>query len=120
MTAAYFPASSGGIKFVLLMLLLAAAATVALMMHADITHPGEAESVRQCISRNGVFQLWEMGDKQYRVCQITPGVFGIQVIIKDAQGAWREVTSFIRKIHSKPADLGSVMDYLTKLGAVMK
>jgi len=42
------------------------------------------------------------------------------VIIKDAQGAWREVTSFIRKIHSKPADLGSVMDYLTKLGAVMK
>jgi len=42
------------------------------------------------------------------------------VIIKDAQGAWREVTSFIRKIHSKPADLGSVMDYLHNLGAVMK
>jgi hypothetical protein len=120
---AYCPTYQGnnGLAKLIVIMTLLAIATVALMMHANLTHPaGEAETVRQCISNHGVMQLWELGNKQFRVCELQPGTYGIQVILKDAQGAWREVTSFVRSTHGKPANLDKVMQYLERLGAIMK
>jgi hypothetical protein len=96
--------------------------TVQLNLHAFVAHTSEAEAVHQCFSRNGELQRWQNPDngKFFRVCD-NGNWFGIQVVVKNVDGTFREVTSFIRKTHNKfVTNLTDIERYLEIAGKAIK
>lgn len=121
MTATTYPARAQIPQFPVIPVLLVIAAVVAgtfavqLMMHANQSHPDDAEWVRNCLNRNGTLQLWQITNtnKFYRVCS-DGEKFGIQAVIQEGENGWREITSFIKnKMHV----LEDVERYLRNSGA---
>ena len=65
--------------------------------HGELKHGTAALTVRQCIDQNGPLQVWQnpQSGSQARICELAPGLFGIQIIEK-FQGKWQELTSFTK------------------------
>jgi hypothetical protein len=100
----------------LIFALVLATIAVALSAHAVEKHGDEAERVRQCLNDKGEIQVWFRPgtDRYIRVCEVEPGMFGIQIVRKDGW-IWKEITSFIKnKFHR----LDLIERYLSNQGAV--
>lgn len=79
------------------------AMVVQLNMHSVIAHGSDAEAVHNCFKQNGEMARWEdtLTGKIYRVCSNYGEWYGIQVVRKNVDSTYREITSFIRKRHGK-------------------
>lgn len=81
--------------------------------HAVAQHSSAAQAVRECMNNQGpVAHLVNPGvtpQRDYFVCEIEPGKYGVQILIKDSQGNWREVTSFVK---NKMTHLADVIRYI--------
>ena len=82
--------------------------------HGELKHGTQALTVRQCIDQNGPLQVWQnpANGRQARICELAPGLFGIQ-IIENNNGKWQELTSFVK---SKMDKISQVMQYLSNVG----
>ena len=85
--------------------------------HAVQQHSIAAEQVRACMNTKGpVAHLVNPGvepERHYFVCEVEPGKFGIQILIKDGEN-WKEVSSFLK---NKLNTLSDVIRYI-KNGSV--
>lgn len=105
--------------FFLAGIIILLATVIQLNLHSLATHTAEAEGVHQCFNRNGEIQRWENPEtgKFFRICDNNGDWFGIQVFVKNADGTFREITSFIRKHHGKPVtNLSDVEKYIETAG----
>jgi len=82
--------------------------------HGELKHGPAALTVRQCIDQNGPMQVWQnpANGRQARVCELAPGLFGVQ-IIEQVNGKWQELTSFAK---SKMSCIDQVDKYLANVG----
>lgn len=96
--------------------ILVFATAVQLTFHAILTHKSETEAVDQACGRHSL-GVWEnpTNGKQFQLCKLPDGSYGIRVMIRDANNNLRKITSFIRKVHSKPVlDIVKIMEYINK------
>lgn len=111
---------SGGMRlpiFPILFLIgitILAAMVIQLNLHSVANHADESEAVKQACGNNPL-GMWKNTTKFYRICGLPDGSFGIQVLIKNVDNTYREVTSFIRKTHGKPVkSFSDVIKYVEK------
>lgn len=99
-----------------LLLAVALLAAIVFGAHAVAKHGGDALAVRQACDNGGEVQRWQAAErpgKFYRVCQLSPTRFGLQVIECTARGP-RERTSFVPGASQLPAgSMARVIEYLT-------
>lgn len=82
--------------------------------HAKARHGTDAEAVRACIDKGGMFSIWlQPNGKFLRLCQLPDAHYGVQVC-KDVGSCFNEVTAFIKERISDPE---SLLKYLEDLGA---
>ena len=99
-------------------IVLAAALLASILcgVHAIRKHGQEARAIRQACDSGGQVQLWqalERPNKFYRVCQIAPGVFGLQIIECTKRGI-RERSAFVLKATQHPAgSMARATEYLS-------
>lgn len=121
MAAASIPMEEPGggpIKFISITLLVAIAVVfISLAVsHAEIKHgTDEANSVRNCIDKNGASSVWMTTNtktgktKTGIVCKLDTGEFGIQVL-EDGEN---EVTAFIRRrVDQVKVDVEEIKHYM--------
>lgn len=97
----------------LILVLMVGAATIGLAYsHGTVKHGTEADQVRQCLNDHGHMQLWSHDDWEHkaRVCEVEPGVFGVQ-IVKLIAGKWEEITAYIPRQAT-----GGIAKYLEEIG----
>jgi hypothetical protein len=82
--------------------------------HGTTRHGNDAATVRQCLNDNGHLQLWANDDMDHRarVCEVSPGVFGLQ-IVKLIAGKWEEITAYIPR---QAVGLEGIGKYLAEIG----
>lgn len=101
-------------------ILVTLAVVTQLNFHALLRHGSDAEQVRQnCNNGHEVTRGFAPDGKIFRVCLIEPEKYGIQVLIKNIDGTFREITSFIYR-KEKGATFQQVIDYLTRQGVTIK
>ena len=88
------------LKNLLIAILIAILAAVAVetCTHAVAKHGNEALNIRDCLGKNGEFQVWkslQFDNQFFRICDLGKGKFGLQ-IVRLENGVWREVTAFIK------------------------
>jgi hypothetical protein len=100
----------------LLLLLIAGlllATTITLSSHAVTRHGSEALNIRDCLDRNGDFQVWkstQFDNQFFRVCELGNGKFGLQ-IVREEGGVLHEVTAFVKGNGS----WGELVKYLSRI-----
>lgn len=111
-TATYTSYKPPDIKKILFILVICAIA-VQLTFHALLKH-NEAELVDQrCGDRRNILDFRRLDDRFYQICDMGDGSFGIRVLIRETEGVYRRVTSFVRKVHGKPVmDLKAIIEYI--------
>jgi len=102
----YYGTNGGGMKFfvvpvIVICLFSFAFIVIQLNLHSVASHANESEAVKQACGHNPL-GTWKNETKFYRICGLPDGSFGIQVLIKNIDGTYREVTSYIRKTSGKP------------------
>ncbi len=83
--------------------------------HAQTRHGSDAVAIRQCIDRNGPYQVWRGKDKEtwYLTCQLPDGRWGVRSVIWDkALRAFFEKTAFVPEDGAE----GDLLGYLAKWG----
>lgn len=110
-----YTGNEGGFgKFLLLVVLILLATLGFLISHAKEKHPYDAESVRNCFSRNGTLQIWSGENKKWgRICQMDDGLFGIQILADKGGGHFEEITTFLKE---KFKSIGQVEKYMKNGG----
>ncbi len=86
----------GGLFAVLLLVLLAT--SVLVNSHAVIRHGDDALAIRSCLDTKGEYQVWKSltdPNKFFRICELKPGLFGLQVV-QCVLGGNCEKTAFIK------------------------
>ncbi len=85
-------------------------AAITYQAHALERHGSEAQTVRDCLSRNGALEKWMNFDngRQALICQIRDGLWGIQIRKNN-----REITSFLK---NKLSRIDQVYQYLLNQG----
>ena len=66
--------------------------------HAVIRHGDDAIAIRKCLNDNGEYMIWQsltQDNKFFRVCELGPGRFGLQ-IVQCIVGGTCEKTAFIK------------------------
>jgi hypothetical protein len=86
------------------------------MSHAVTKHGENAIRVSDCMDNNGPIQEWYNPANNHTVyiCQIEPGLFGIDVLAQ-IEGRWERITSFCKE---KLKTLADVERYMKNTGAV--
>ncbi len=87
--------------------------------HATAKHGTEADAIRRCLENNGPVQQWQKlmpdgslsPDRFFLVCQLEEDRYGVQLVERTAEGAWKEITSYIPKGTGTGA---KVMAYLAR------
>ena len=66
--------------------------------HAVASHPSAAQAVRDCMENQGPVAHLHNPDnnRDYYICEIEPGKYGVQILIKDSDGNYHEISSFIK------------------------
>jgi hypothetical protein len=109
------------IVIALALLLIPIAASAVETMTYERSHAVEkhglstAESIRNCINKNGPMQTWQnpANGRQALVCEISPGKFGIQVRQSKDGSAWEEITAFVKEKFTR---ISQVEQYLRNTG----
>lgn len=105
--------------FLILFLLALVSATVVGLMfsHGTAKHGASAETVRQCLDDKGQIRTYDLDyDKKARICEIEPGMFGIQIIRK-YKGKWEEITAYVADQFNT---LEQIDAYLRDMGYVLR
>jgi hypothetical protein len=112
-----YPVRQGWSKvpIVILFGLILATMLMAVVMqpHAVIKHGSEALSIRDCIDKNGPYQVWQNTldpNTWYQVCQIEDGRWGLQALAQNGEDMV-EKTAFIKGDGS----WGALIRYLGKM-----
>jgi hypothetical protein len=105
-----------------ILLAVALLAVVILSSHAVAKHGSDAVAIRRACDNGGEVQRWqalERPGKYYRVCQLSPTRFGLQIVECTARGI-RERTAFVLKATMQHAagSLPRINEYLTAKRAV--
>lgn len=98
---------------ILMAITIAFAIAVQLNLHSVAQRPTDTEAIDQACSNNSM-GVWEhtTNGRFYEICRLPDGSFGIRVLIKNLDGTFKKVTSFIRKTHGKPVmDFEKVLEY---------
>jgi len=96
-----------------LLVVTAAVPAVALGEHAVARHGDDALAIRQCLDRQGPYQLYrDKTGTYFQLCRLPDGRWGAQLIRK-ANGAWREVTAYVKGDGS----FDTVLKWLWRQGA---
>ena len=98
--------------FVVALLLMLLASSVLVNSHAVIKHGDEALKIRSCLEK-GEYQVWKSltdPNKFFRICELEPGLFGLQVVQCLLSGTC-EKTAFIKGDGS----WGALMKYLGRM-----
>ncbi|KKK73628.1 hypothetical protein LCGC14_2891940 [marine sediment metagenome] len=101
----------GGILIIFLMMVLAVSVLVS--DHAVKKHGDDALAIRSCLDTKGEYQIWKSKtdlNKFFRICELEPGMFGLQVVQCLLSGAC-EKTAFIKGDGS----WGALMKYLGRI-----
>lgn len=87
--------------------------------HADARHGSEASSARNCLNRNGIWQVWrEPNGSYHRLCQTSGGEIFDQVVSWSEQTKrWEEVTAFKPNPFGKGKQWNAIRQWLEKKGA---
>ena len=97
---------------------IAVLATVVPQPHAENKHGQEAIDIRQCLEKNGPYQIWRsLADPNtfYQICQLPDGRWGLQAIIKEGEKRV-EKTAFIKGDGSWKA----LLEYLNRIATPFK
>lgn len=77
--------------------------------HAIARHGPDAIAVRNCLDRNGTYEIWQQPNGNFlKICWMGPN-FGIQVC-KDVGDCFQEVTAFIKERILTTQDLKTYLD----------
>jgi hypothetical protein len=88
-------------------------ATVITCPHAVHKHGSEALTIRDCLDKNGIYQVWKSTqfDNQYfLICELSAGQYGLQ-IVREEGGLLNEVTAFVKGDGS----WGKLVNYLSRI-----
>ena len=98
------------LPIILLAVLALIVAAITYQTHAVQRHGSEAQTVRECLSRNGAIEKWMNFDngRQALICQVRDGLWGIQIRKNN-----REITSFLK---NKLTRIDQVYQYLVNQG----
>ena len=110
--------SSGFFKFLLILAAISILLIVAtqLNFHAILQHGSDAETVRSCLGNGNPVYIGSSSDGRiFKVCQIAPFKYGIQVLAKESDSVFKEITSFIYR-KEKGATIERVLEYLVRSG----
>jgi hypothetical protein len=73
--------------------------------HGTSKHPYEADAIRKCLDDNGPAMMFKSNRWFLRVCDLgrkKVGIagtwFGVQVLARDLNGAWFEITAYVPKL----------------------
>lgn len=98
------------------LLAVALLAAVIFSAHAVAKHGSEAEQIRRACENGGEVQRWqalERPGKFYRVCQLSPHRFGLQIIECTARGP-RERSAFVPDKSQLPAgSMARAIEYVS-------
>ena len=112
-TATYHPGPAFPWRFLLAVALLAA---VIFSAHAVAKHGSEATAIRRACENGGEVQRWqalERPGKYYRVCQLSPHRFGLQIVECTARGP-RERSAFVPGKSQLPAgSMARAIEYVS-------
>lgn len=112
-TTTWESSGSGSPKLINVILFVILAITVVVSGHAVIRHGNDALAIRDCLDKNGDFQIWKSltdANKFFRICQFDRGQFGMQ-IVQSENGTVYEKTAFIKG----DGTWGALMKYLGKI-----
>jgi hypothetical protein len=99
--------------FIILAIVIVFALAVQLNLHSVLQRASDTEAIDQACSNHSL-GVWEhaTNGRFYQICQMPDGSFGIRVLIRELDGTFKKVTSFIRKTHGKPVmEFEKVLEY---------